>query len=743
MTALPIGQSDTVHRTRIGVDVGGTFTDVVLQTADGTLRSTKVLTTYDAPEQGILAGIEQLSQSSGTDLHQVDQIVHGTTLATNALIERRGAKTALVTTAGFRDVIETRTESRFEQYDLNIVLPEPLIERKDRYVVTERLNARGEVLVDFDEAGARSLIKHLNAQGYESVAVGFLHSYRNGVHERRFRSLLKEALSDVSVSISSEVSPQMREYERFNTVCANAYVQPLMASYLLRLRDQLSDIGVGCPLYLIHSGGGLMDVDSAAAFPVRLIESGPAGGAIFAADLAARYGRDRVLSYDMGGTTAKISLIEDFTPRTAKVFEVDRRARFKKGSGMPISIPVIEMIEIGAGGGSIARVDSLGQIRVGPHSSGSEPGPAAYDRGGTDPTVTDANLALGRLHPDAFGATDIDLQPAPAQKALADSVGGPLGLDAHTAAIGISEVVDENMTNAARMHAVEGGRDLAGFTMIAFGGAAPLHASRLIDKLGLEELIVPSGAGVGSAIGFLRAPFAYEAVRSFYTTTDDFDYAGANEVLAELTAEAESFVQIGTATDLSGESETIVERQASMRYAGQGWEIPVRLDDGEFDEFAADLLAGKFTKAYLEFFGRAIDDLTIEAVSWAVRASTRQEPPPLVETISQGSPVTSETPREMYDPALDQRVTAEVFERTQLNPGDLVTGPAVIVETQTTTVLGSHHQCVVQPDESLRISRAGRGEPSAPARAVSEPSAPAPSRERAISTSPEPDEGEP
>ncbi|MDE0066451.1 MAG: hydantoinase/oxoprolinase family protein, partial [Acidimicrobiaceae bacterium] len=736
MTALPIGQSGTVHRTRIGVDVGGTFTDVVLQTADGTLRSTKVLTTYDAPEQGILAGIEQLSQSSGTDLHQVDQIVHGTTLATNALIERRGAKTALVTTAGFRDVIETRTESRFEQYDLNIVLPEPLIERKDRYVVTERLNARGEVLVDFDEAGARSLIKHLNAQGYESVAVGFLHSYRNGVHERRFRSLLKEALSDVSVSISSEVSPQMREYERFNTVCANAYVQPLMASYLLRLRDQLSDIGVGCPLYLIHSGGGLMDVDSAAAFPVRLIESGPAGGAIFAADLAARYGRDRVLSYDMGGTTAKISLIEDFTPRTAKVFEVDRRARFKKGSGMPISIPVIEMIEIGAGGGSIARVDSLGQIRVGPHSSGSEPGPAAYDRGGTDPTVTDANLALGRLHPDAFGATDIDLQPAPAQKALADSVGGPLGLDAHTAAIGISEVVDENMTNAARMHAVEGGRDLAGFTMIAFGGAAPLHASRLIDKLGLEELIVPSGAGVGSAIGFLRAPFAYEAVRSFYTTTDDFDYAGANEVLAELTAEAESFVQIGTATDLSGESETIVERQASMRYAGQGWEIPVRLDDGEFDEFAADLLAGKFTKAYLEFFGRAIDDLTIEAVSWAVRASTRQEPPPLVETISQGSPVTSETPREMYDPALDQRVTAEVFERTQLNPGDLVTGPAVIVETQTTTVLGSHHQCVVQPDESLRISRAGRGEPSAPARAgrgkpsaparaVSEPSAPA------------------
>ncbi|MCY3850438.1 MAG: hydantoinase/oxoprolinase family protein [Acidimicrobiaceae bacterium] len=714
MTATPSGQRGNVrrthgnvHRARIGADVGGTFTDIVVQTVDGTLHSTKVLTTYNAPEQGILAGIEQLSRSTGIDLRHIDQIIHGTTLATNALIERRGAKTALVTTAGFRDVIETRTESRFEQYDLDIVLPEPLIERKDRYVVTERLNARGEVLVDFDEAGARSLIEHLGAQGYESVAVGFLHSYRNSVHERRFRSLLKEALSDVSVSLSSEVSPQMREYERFNTVCANAYVQPLMASYLLRLRDQLGAVGVGCPLYLIHSGGGLMSVDNAAEFPVRLIESGPAGGAIFAADLAARYGRDRVLSYDMGGTTAKISLIEDFTPRTAKVFEVDRRSRFKKGSGMPISIPVIEMIEIGAGGGSIARVDSLGQIRVGPHSSGSEPGPAAYDRGGTDATVTDANLVLGRLHPDTFGAADIDLKPTLAHQAISDAVGGPLGLDADTAAIGISEVVDENMTNAARVHAVEGGRDLAGFTMIAFGGAAPLHASRLIDKLGLDELIVPSGAGVGSAIGFLRAPFAYEAIRSFYTTTDDFDYVGANEVLAELTAEAESFVRIGTATDSSDESETIVERQVSMRYAGQGWEIPVRLDDGEFDEFAADLLAGKFTKAYLEFFGRAIEDLTIEAVSWAVRVSSRQEPPPLVETIRQGPPVTSETLREMYDPVLDKRVTAGVFERTRLNPGDLVIGPAVIVETQTTTVLGSHHRCVVQPDESLRISRTG------------------------------------
>ena len=707
MEAIRTGRRGGADRTRIGADVGGTFTDIVVQTAGGALHSTKVLTTYDAPEQGILAGIEQLSRATGTDLAEVVQIIHGTTLATNALIERRGAKTALVTTAGFRDVIETGTESRFEQYDLNIVLPEPLIERKDRYVVTERLNARGEVLVDFDDDGARSLVEHLGEQGYESVAVGFLHSYRNGVHEQRFRSLLTEALGDISVSISSEVSPQMREYERFNTVCANAYVQPLMVSYLLALRDQLGAVGTDCPLYLIHSGGGLMSVESAAEFPVRLIESGPAGGAIFAADLAARYGRDRVLSYDMGGTTAKISLIEDFAPRTAKVFEVDRRSRFKKGSGMPISIPVIEMIEIGAGGGSIARVDALGQIRVGPHSSGSDPGPAAYDRGGTDPTVTDANLALGRLHPDTFGAADIDLKAELATEALSSGVGDPLGLDPDTAAVGISEVVDENMTNAARVHAVEGGRDLAGFTMIAFGGGAPLHASRLIDKLGLTELIVPSGAGVGSAIGFLRAPFAYEAIRSFYTTTDDFDFVGANAVLAELTAEAESFVRMGTATDSSGQPETLVERQVSMRYAGQGWEIPVRLDHGDFDEFAAELLAAEFTKAYLEFFGRAIDDLAIEAVSWAVRVSSHQEPPQLVDTVEPRTTAVSAVRREMYDPALDARVPAGVFQRSELAAGDLVAGPALIVEPQTTTVLGSHHRCVVQPDDSLRITRPG------------------------------------
>ena len=677
---------------RIGADVGGTFTDVVLERDDGRFVSLKVLTTR-RPEEGILAAVAELAAGNGVDLANVTQIIHGTTLATNALIERSGARTALVTTAGFRDVIETRTESRYEQYDLNIVLPTPLIERADRFVVSERLNARGEVLVAFDEAGARAVVEELLDAGYESVAVGFMHSYRNSDHERRFRELLGEVAPDVAVSISSEVSPRMREYERFNTTCANAYVQPLMASYLRRLEDELRRLGTSCPLHLIHSGGGLLSVEVAASFPVRLIESGPAGGAVFAADLAARHGRDRICSFDMGGTTAKIALIEDHVPRTASAFEVARMARFKKGSGMPISIPVIEMLEIGAGGGSIATVDALGQIRVGPQSAGSEPGPAAYDLGGTDPTVTDADVCLGRLHPDTFGAKDISLSPRLATEALG-AIAAPLGLDGVTAAVGVTEVVDENMANAARVHAVENGKDLSSFSLVAFGGGAPVHATRLMDKLGLEEVLVPAGAGVGSAIGFLLAPFSYEASRSFYTTVDDFDSNGANALLSELAAEAEAFVRRGT------DAAVTVQRQASMRYRGQGWEIPVELPPGHIN---AQVLHDAFGGTYVNHFGRAIEDLTIEAVSWSVRVSSQQAPPELVHPVTGGATVSPEPHRSVHDPVTGRWLEAGIVERATLAAGERVLGPALIVEEQTTTVLGLHHVAVVAADGTLII----------------------------------------
>ncbi len=695
---------------RIGADVGGTFTDVVLETGAG-MFSTKVLTTYDAPERGILDGVRSVVAEAGADLADLEAFIHGTTLATNALIGRTGARTALVTTAGFRDTIEMRTESRFEQYDLNLVLPAPLIERRDRHVLAERIGVDGRVLRPFDEAEARALVEHLadhpDDEAYEAVAIGFLHAYVDGTHERLFRDLLLERLPDVAVSISSEVSPQMREFERFNTVCANAYVQPLMASYLRELDGQLQALGARCPVYLIHSGGGLMSVDSAVRFPVRLIESGPAGGAIFAADIAARHGLDSVLSYDMGGTTAKICLIEDHAPSTAKTFEVARTHRFTKGSGMPISIPVIEMIEIGAGGGSIAGVDVLGQIRVGPLSAGSEPGPASYGLGGIRPTVTDANLVLGRLSADTFGAPGIDLSDDAARGALDSDVADLLGLDTDEAAAGVAEVVDENMANAARVHAVENGKDVARYTMIAFGGGAPLHAGRLCDKLAVDELLVPPGASVGSAIGFLRAPFAYEALRSHHAMTAEFDHRSANRMLAELAEEATNFVTGAlAASDDAGDPPVLeTERWAFMRYAGQGWEIPVRLDAAPFDHLGGEFLANRFEKAYEEFFGRAIAGLAIEAIGWSVRVATRQRPVERVTRIKAAREVAVERTRAIHDTGTDAVVEAAVVERDALSPGDRVTGPAVIVESQTTTWVSSSRQAVLQADGCLLLTR--------------------------------------
>ena len=711
---------------RLGVDVGGTFTDVVLETEAGKGRgpggfnglvSTKVLTTAEAPERGVLEGVQEVAARAGVAVADIASVVHGTTLATNALIQRRGAFCAFVTTAGFRDVIETRTESRFEQYDLNIVLPPPLVERRHRYTVAERIGAQGQVLTPFDEEGARELALELARRRYEAVAVGFMHSYANPDHERRFRDILAEVADGVAVSISSEVSPQMRELERFTTVCANAYVQPAVSSYIRRLADELRARGMAGPVHVIHSGGGLMSLETAARFPVRLVESGPAGGAIFAADTAARHGLDRVLSYDMGGTTAKICLIEDGAPRTARTFEAARTSRFKKGSGMTVSIPVIDMIEIGAGGGSLAAVDRLGRIRVGPESAGAEPGPACYGRGGDRPTVTDADLALGRLTPETFGAAGIDLDPEAAAEAIAAAVGGPLSLEGAEAAAGISEVVDENMANAARVHAVENGKDLSGFTMIAFGGAAPVHAVRLAHKLGIDEVLVPPGAGVGSAIGFLRAPFSYEAVRSHYVALDRFDPDEVNAVVAELVAEAMSFAAEGIAAGAavgSGDQNAegagtavgpLIERWAYMRYAGQGWEIPVEVDAASFDAQGGELLAVEFAKAYETLFGRAIEGLAIEAVSWSVRASLPRAPAARVEREDGAEPAPVAGRRPMFDTAAMAAAEGSVVERSRIGVGQRIDGPAAVVEPQTTTVLSSAHTAVMQPDGCLLIRR--------------------------------------
>ncbi|EYR79265.1 hydantoinase/oxoprolinase family protein [Shinella sp. 838] len=690
---------DSPRNCRVGVDIGGTFTDIALD-IDGVLHSTKVLTDYTAPEQAILKGVVAVADLAGIALSKIDLLIHGTTLATNALIERRGAKTAFVTTEGFRDVLEMRTENRFEQYDLNITLPQALISRADRFVVRERMNAAGKMLLPLDEASVAAVVEAIAAGGYESVAIGFIHAYANGAHEVAVRAAILERLPHVSVSISSEVSPQMREFERFNTVSANAYVKPAIKSYLDRLVVSLKEIGVSCPVFMIHSGGGIVSVESAAEFPVRLVESGPAGGAIFAADIARRHGLDTVLSFDMGGTTAKICLIENQVPKTAKTFEVARTYRFRKGSGMPISIPVVEMVEIGAGGGSIASVDGMRQIRVGPHSAASEPGPACYQRGGRNPTVTDADLILGKLDPDNFAGGVIPLSVEASRQAMADDIGAVIGLDPEAAAFGTCEMVDENMANAGRVHTVENGKNIADFTMITFGGAGPLHAARLCEKMGISTFLVPPGAGVGSAIGFLRAPFGYESVRSAVFNLSAFDFAAANVLVSAMQAEALGFVEGGL-----DRGTPVIERTLFMRYAGQGWDIPVPLDVEQFDAASAVKIAGLFEREYERFFGRAIEGLAVEIVSWSVKASSPLPPVARVSIVDEGAVVAPPRTRRLFDAAHGVFRDAGIHERDSLMPGDVVKGPAVIVERETSTMLTAAFRAVVQNDGCLLVTR--------------------------------------
>jgi N-methylhydantoinase A len=686
---------------RAGADIGGTFTDIALQHPGG-MSTCKVLTNYSQPEQAILDGIIKAADQAGLKLSDIGQVIHGTTLVTNSLIERRGAKLVFLTTEGFRDVVEMRSENRFEQYDLNLQLPQPLVARQDRFTLNERIAADGSVLLPLDQAEVDAMVQTVLAGGYEAVAIGFMHAYANPDHEQQMAAALKAAAPDLPVSISSVISPQMREFERFNTVIANAYVQPQVADYLSRLVVRLREHDVAAPVFIMHSGGGLISVETASEEPVRLLESGPAGGAIFAADFALAHGLDKVLSFDMGGTTAKICLIEDGTPKTANTFEVARTYRFKKGSGMPVSTPVVEMVEIGAGGGSIASVDAMGRIQVGPRSAASEPGPACYQRGGEEPTVTDANLTLGRLDPDNFAGGAIPLSLDNAQTALASRLGEQLGLEPGEAAFGVTEMVDENMANAARVHTVENGRDIEHFTMIAFGGGAPLHACRQCEKLGIKALIIPPGAGVGSAIGFLKAPFSYETTRGLFQRLDDFDAGAVNAALKELEEEARSFVAEG-----AGEAETTVKLTAFMRYAGQGWEIPVVLPYRAFTQDDKPALLEGFEAAYRTLFGRIIDGLAVEITNWSLTVASVLPDVDKAERHLTGRALEGGKTRAFFDAALRKTVEAREVERAAMTPGVVVEGPAVVVEDETTTIVTSGYRVIGQGDGSLLLLRKG------------------------------------
>ncbi|MGL4526680.1 MAG: hydantoinase/oxoprolinase family protein [Aestuariivirga sp.] len=669
---------------KLAADIGGTFTDIVLES--GAKRwSGKVLTTTAAPELGVIEGIRLVLEQSGLKPADVGVFIHGTTLATNALIERKGARTAFVTTEGFRDILEQGYEKRFDHYDLMIDRPQPLAPRTLRFTLRERLSADGEVLIPLDESQVDALAARIIAEDAKAVAIGFLHAYAHDAHERRVRELLQRRLpKDVTICISSEVAPEIREYERFSTTVANAYVRPLMAGYLHRLRDELKDMGLSAPLFLMMSGGGLTTLETAARFPIRLVESGPAGGAILASQIAGECALSEVLSFDMGGTTAKICLLKDGEPERARKFEIARAYRDMKGSGTPVRIPVIEMVEIGAGGGSIARVDRLGRITVGPDSAGSTPGPVCYGRGGTEPAVTDANLALGKIDPAYFAGGKIALDEKSARQALQKNVGDKLALKDFWPAAGVTEIVEENMANAARVHAIELGRDIAACTMIAFGGGAPLHACRLAEKVGVTTVIVPKGAGVGSAIGFLRAPVAYEITRSAVTSLESFDARRVNRLLDSMTRDARAVVEPA----LAG-AKASVQIIADCRYVGQGHEIRVSVPVRKLSDADGKRLKAAFEKTYEQVYGLRIPNQEVEAITWSVTVSSKTEKPRRAAKSARRSAPQPRSRRTIYDPALGKQVNAPVYWRFDMKPGASIKGPAIIAEDETSTIVGA------------------------------------------------------
>jgi N-methylhydantoinase A len=667
---------------RLGVDIGGTFTDVALEIGDRRFTA-KGLTTTRAPEEGVLTIMHSIIAAAGIKPAEVDLIIHGTTLATNAIIERKGAKTALLTTEGFRDVLEIRHENRFEQYDVNIDLPPPLVPRRLRLPILERTDAQGQVLVPLDEASVTRAIDTLAETEIEAVAVGFLHSFTNPDHEQAVGAAIARRLPNVAVTLSSDVSPEMREYERFSTAAANAYLQPLMGSYLKKLERELAAAGFRCPMLLMTSGGGITTTETAIRFPVRLVESGPAGGAIFAACIAREHGLDQVVSFDMGGTTAKICFIDKARPQTSRAFEVARIYRFVKGSGLPLRIPVIEMVEIGAGGGSIASVDALRRIGVGPQSAGSEPGPVCYGRGGTEPTVTDADVVLGRIDPASFSGGKMALDADAAKRAIAERIGAKLDLAADHAALGISEIVDENMASAARVHGIESGKDLRPSTLIAFGGAAPLHAARVAEKLGIGRVLVPTNAGVGSAVGLLRAPVAYEIVRGKLTRLANFDAAAVNRLLAAMRAEAEAIVRRGAPA-----AKLIEQRSAFMRYRGQGHEIAVELPVRDFTAADKATITILFEEAYRRLYSRPIPGVEIEILSWVVSVSAPSEGALATTVKTQASTPRPRSRRPVFDPQSGEFADTPIYWRDDLAPGARIKGPAVIAENDTSTVVG-------------------------------------------------------
>ncbi|MDC0110790.1 hydantoinase/oxoprolinase family protein [Alphaproteobacteria bacterium] len=667
---------------RLSVDIGGTFTDIVLENGNA-LLSKKMLTTTSNPEVAVIKGIEELLNENNISSSRIEIIFHGTTLATNSIIERKGAHTCFITTEGFKDVLDIGYESRFDQYDLLIEKTLSVIPRKNRFVVNERINVDGKVISQIDTDRLKLIADQIDLLNFESIAIGFLHSYVNSKHETIARDFFKKRFPNKLISISSEVCPEIREYERFSTTVINAYIKPLMSKYLQILETLLIEKGFKCPLLLMTSGGSLTNIKNACDFPVRLVESGPAGGAILAASIAEELDLNKVISFDMGGTTAKITMIEDKIPDKAREFEVDRKARFKKGSGFPLRIPVIEMVEIGAGGGSIAKINKLDQVVIGPGSAGSMPGPSCYGLGGKEATITDADLLIGKINPKYFAGGRIKLLFEESKNVISNNIGSILQIKTELAALAISEMVDETMANAARVHAVEKGHETSGRVLIGFGGAAPLHIARVAEKLKVKKIIIPTNAGVGSAVGFLKAPLGYEVVKSLRSLLKNLDFNNVNLLLNDMRLESQYIIG-NKSKDISFKE----ERFAFMRYAGQGHEIKVSIENKLLKENDIDKIQNSFENEYKKLYGRILPNADIEILTWSLYLSlfSKNNEKSLIKNIKFKKQVQSKISTKILNIISGEYESVPVFLRNDLNVGDEIIGPSVIVEDQTTTI---------------------------------------------------------
>ena len=716
---------------RIGFDIGGTFTDFILVDGErGRLHLHKCLTTPEDPSIGALAGLSDLLEAVGVDIADVGHVVHGTTLVTNAIIERSGARLGLLTTRGFRDILEMGTEQRYDIHDLFLAFPEPLARRCDRREIGERVSRDGEVLEALDPDAARREVRELVADGVEALAVCFLHAYKNPVHERVVRDLVRSEFPDLPVSISSDVHPQINEYERSSTTAANAYVQPLMSAYVRRLDRVLRERGFGGRFHLIQSSGGLTAPETAQALPIRFLESGPAGGAQASALVGRTIGHPDLLSFDMGGTTAKASLIQNGEPDIAPMLEAARVHRFKKGSGLPVHAPVIDMMEIGAGGGSIARVDELGLLKVGPESAGAEPGPACYGRGGVRPTVTDASLLLGYLDPGYFLGGRMALDRAAAASAMT-ALAAELGLSAEEAAWGIYDLVSENMAGAARVHIVEKGRDPRRYAMVAMGGAGPLHAARVARKLGVRTVVVPPASGAASALGFLVAPVAYELARSWPMRLASPDFAAVETLLRELEIEgrtrlAEAGVDGAAVPERGAETQragaaacgpardggVTVQRQADMRLRGQMHQITVPLPAEPLSPGNLAAVIDAFTEEYQRRYTHLYDGAEIEVLNWRVVCTgpTADVPARLAGEGKVGDrdgavPDVADSAlkgrRRAWVPGRGEYAGVPVYDRYAMKAGTVIEGPAIVEEREATTIVPD--ACTLDVDDGLNL----------------------------------------